>query len=473
MIFYILLTIFVLAPLPFGGALFCGISLIVAALFLSSTYWICRWNVGVAKAGPAWRHGKVAFYLLLLTSLWIGFQAIPLPSKTLALFSPYAAQQYDDFSHAASAPLSLDAGSTWTAFVLTAGYLTLFGLLLAVIDTQAKVKALLWTIVISGMFQALYGTIMVLTGWEYGFFMEKTAYRGMATGTFINRNHLAGYLEMAVAAGVGLMLTEPRAALTGDRNWLSRGLRLADLILSWKACLRVGLVIMVVGLVMTRSRMGNAAFFLSLVLTGFFTFLGRPKQRQTGSRSISKTSVAVLFLSIAVVDVFVVSNWFGLERLAARLEQTTVEHEERVEINRFLWPMFKTFWPTGCGAGTFYSAFPAFVTEDGNVSKSLYEHAHNDLAQFAIELGVVGYVPLVLGVVASLTVAVRTLIQSTSPVARSCAVASFMGLSSLLVHSAVDFNLQIPANALLFVALMSLPWIGSGMGRKAETKWSS
>jgi len=55
---------------------------------------------------------------------------------------------------------------------------------------------LAWTLLLSGTFQAVFGTL--------GAISEGTS----ASGTFINRNHLAGYLEMTLAVGIGLLIAD-------------------------------------------------------------------------------------------------------------------------------------------------------------------------------------------------------------------------------------------------------------------------
>jgi len=48
---------------------------------------------------------------------------------------------------------------------------------------------------------------------------------------------------------------------------------------------------------------------------------------------------------------------------------------------------------------------------------------------------------------------------------RGMAFASTMGITALLIHSWVDFNLQIPANAALFMVILALGWISLHLDR--------
>lgn len=102
-----------------------------------------------------------------------------------------------------------------------------------------------------------------MTGLDAIWFLPKEFYRGVATGTFINRNHLAGYLEMTLAIGIGLFIANLEDGKAS--NWRANLRRWINTLLGPKARLRIFLALMVIGLIMTRSRMGNTAFFSSMM----------------------------------------------------------------------------------------------------------------------------------------------------------------------------------------------------------------
>ena len=142
-------------------------------------------------------------------------------------------------------------------------------------------------------------------------------------------------------------------------------------------------IMMVAGLILTRSRMGNTAFFSSLLLTGLLAIVFSKHFRTTGD--------LVLLFSIVLVDVFLLGQWFGLEKVAERLRQTTLVSEQRDEVDIYVVPLVGDFWLTGAGAGSFMHVFPAYAEEDLG---ALYDHAHNDYLELLGELGVIGFVPL-------------------------------------------------------------------------------
>ena len=181
------LLVFVL-PLPFAGVLdwawpvYCSAALLLLLLELS--YLLKVAAVAQLPAIPfpdAFIKARLLLLILVAVQIWVCVQ-----------WFGFSLSPYDSW-------LSLLKGIGLTAF---------FALTLLMLNTRERVKRILWVVVLAAAFQAMYGAIMVLTGWEYGFFSEKTAYRGLATGTFVNRNSMAGYLEMTLALGIGFLLAQ-------------------------------------------------------------------------------------------------------------------------------------------------------------------------------------------------------------------------------------------------------------------------
>jgi O-antigen ligase len=117
----------------------------------------------------------------------------------------------------------------------------------------------------------------------------------------------------------------------------------------------------------------------------------------------------------------------------------------------------------GSGAGSFYTAFPRYRQEDINL---YYDHAHNDYFQFVAEHGIVGTLPLALLIFLTLKTAIQTMRQRKTLLFQAMAFAPVMAILAMLLHSAVDFSLQIPANAATFVMLLALAWVVRYMPRR-------
>lgn len=165
---------------------------------------------------------------------------------------------------------------------------------------------------------------------------------------------------------------------------------------------------------------------------------------------------------MVLVDFLIVGQWFGFEELAERLESTSVQSENRDEVVRDTLPLIQDYLITGTGMGTYYAVFQQYQGPEINV---FYDHAHNDYLEFLAELGLIGYLPLGLLVLYSLVTALRAMFMRRDSLARGLAFGSLMAMVSLMIHSSVDFNLQMPANALLFVVILSLAWLSRQLPR--------
>jgi len=322
-------------------------------------------------------------------------------------------------------------------------------LMLTLMDSHKKIRWFAYTVLAAGLFQAAYGSYMALSGVEYSFFIEKERHLNSATGTFMNRNHLAGFLEMSLAVGIGLMI----ANLSNARafGWHNRLRKLVKTLISPKALIRLTLVVICIGLILSKSRMGNSAFFASLFISGvLFLLISRHATRST----------SIFLISLIVLDILLVGSWIGIGKVVQRLEETNMVTEHRDEVDRDTLTMIAAQPFTGIGAGNFSSVFPNYQQPD---IWDHYYHAHNDYLEFTSESGLIGVLPLALALLYCLLLTIRTMRQRRSPLMLGMAFAAFMGMLSILIHSTVDFNLQIPANAVMFLLLMSLAIISASL----------
>lgn len=341
---------------------------------------------------------------------------------------------------------SLTATPALTAYslLLGTGLTSFFVLALLVINTQKRLTITLYTLIASGCFQAIYGSWMTLSGSEYLFLIPKDAYLGTATGTYINRNHLAGYLVICLSLGIGLMLSNLNQTPANSLKELTR--RTLSAILSKKIIIRVALVIMVIGLVLTHSRMGNSSFFIALTASSFVYLI---------TQRFSKQALT-LFISLLVIDLFIVGAFFGVDKVVDRLNETTVLNESRVDVNVYNLEATKDNLWLGSGAGSFETVFTRYR---GGDIRAFYDHAHNDYLEFIIERGLIGTFPLFLLVILSFFTAILTLMRRKSLLMKGTAFGCLMSIIALAIHSTVDFNLFIPANAASFVLVLALTWI--------------
>lgn len=434
------------APLPFGS----NRPWAAALLFLLTALLFCGWLLlfllGKARVEAGhWQQLRWPLALLGGVQVWILLQTLPLPRELVAWLSPAAT---DLHLPAAYVPLSLDVAASRYMLLQGLSCTLVFALVTLLVRERDRISALLWTIVASGAFQASYGTMMTLSGLEYGFFVEKYVGLGLATGTFINRNHLAAYLVIALSAGIGLLIS--RLDTTESAATLRARLRsLLTLLLSSKLLLRLLLAVMVIGLVLTRSRMGNVSFFVALTVAGSIILLGN-RQWQSGK-------LALLLTSLLLVDLLIVGRWFGADEVAERLMQTSTATESRDEVSTYSLGIIRDYPLTGAGAGTFYTVFPRYSQVE--LKGDYYTHAHNDVVELAGDLGVPALLALIGVVLMALARAFYLQYHSDSRLARGISFTLLMLIGWAALHSLVDFNFYIPANSFTFAVVLALAWI--------------
>ncbi|HUR41119.1 MAG TPA: O-antigen ligase family protein [Verrucomicrobiae bacterium] len=379
---------------------------------------------------------------------WCGLYLLPLPDSLLALLSPSAHTLHASVGALpqgrAMNTISIVPGATLDQLLLGTSYFALFWtVLVTVARNRFRQRWLLTVVMASGLVQALYGSVMTLSGWEFGFFEPKQHGHGWATGTFVNRNHLAGYLELTLAAGIALVLADLRPQ--GARTWKQTLADLIDLALSPRMRTRVMIAVMVIALVLTRSRMGNIAFFISLAIcANAYIWFRNP-------RYLLKS--LLFFASLFIIDLLIVSEQYGLKKVVQRIEATELQTEQRALVFRDLVPVIEEYGLIGAGPGSFAVAFSPHRSADIH---GYFDHAHNDYAEFLIETGVVGCGLLAL--IAGMTFLHGFLLvrRRRDPMASALGFAGVMGLMTLGIHGLADFNLRIPAVAATLVALMAV-----------------
>lgn len=443
------MVILVWAPLPFAsnrvwaGGLLC---VLVGSVFC---LWLVLYGLGWVQLNPAvWRRARLPLALLILMQLWVLLQIAPLPRTIVAALSP---QAYAWHLGEGWLTLSLDPFQTRYYLLLGCTYTAGFMLAAVLVNSQRRVKILLQVLVFSGTFQAAYGAFMVLSGLELSFFVEKYVGQGVTTGTFVNRNHLAGYLNMCLAAGVGLLLSQ--LATERSPNWKERIRRWLRFMLSSTIRLRIYLAIMVVALVLTRARMGNIAFLSALSVACVISLYA--------GRRFSWRVMAFL-VSLFVVDMLILGKWFGFDKLVERLEQTSPATEARVWSNEYTLDYIEKFPLTGSGGGSFYGVFPNFQAPN---LVGHHVHAHNDYLEFASELGIPTTAVLVGFAALAMWHAIQLQRSRRTPLYQGVGFTVCMTIMWAAIHSTTDFNLQIPANALTFVTVLSLAFICRALPR--------
>lgn len=456
-LFPALVALLVWLPVPLGSnrPWSWGVLEVAADILLGA--WLCLWAFGKVQVPASVRASWPALAVL---AIWVSYQlvyVIPLPPSLVAWLSPEAFRMHSLAAgigiEQATMTLSVDPHVSLVSFFKSLAYAAVFALVLLLVERRSRVYLLGRTLVYASVVFATYGVLMHISKVEQFLFGMELSHKDSSIGTFVNRNHFAGHLEMTLALGVGLLI----AGLSGQRagSWRQFFAHLMDWILSPKMVLRLSLCVLVIALTTTHSRMGNTAFFSSLLVAGGIGLvLSRHATRNT----------VILLASLIAIDLFIVGSWFGVEQLAARMQETSAaDVVDREEPAKYALNLVRDYPVFGAGPGTFYVAFSRYRVPSITAT---YDQAHNDYVQFACETGLVGMA--ILGIFMAMTLGAALVAQwrRRDPLMRGMSFACIMGVTAILIHSWVDFNLRIPANAAYFMVLCALGWISLTLDRQ-------
>lgn len=434
-------------PLPIGSNRPVWVGVALLGLAVLAGLWLLAWMAGRVETTDALRAARWPLGLLGAFLAWQFAQRVS-PGVLAAGSVRDAFAAAGATSHGLSLDPSASLEQIFEGLLLTGA----FAMTLLLVRSRRDQRRLLWALVWIGVVMAVVTSVTALEGWQIEVFGVSVNSRASVSGTFVNRNHFANYLVLALAGGIGLLITLQE---NGDPvNWRARLRQWAETLLGPKARLRVFLALMVISLVLTRSRMGNTALFASLLLAGGLALvLLRGRQRP----------LFVLIASLVAIDIFLVGTWFGVEQVVERIQQTvtvtgdqwTINEPGRMEANREGLDMIRTAPWTGMGGGAWFTAFPQWRAWN----HGFFDHAHNDYIQFAVEYGIPATLLLGLFVLLCAGRAVTQLATRQDRLILGAAFAALMGAIAMGIHASVEFNLQIPANAVTFLVLLALPWL--------------
>ncbi len=267
-----------------------------------------------------------------------------------------------------------------------------------------------------------------------------TVLSNVVTGTYANRNHFAGLLEMAFPLAVLYAVASWRKPAAPQVGSLKAALAAIGL-LSVAACLLMGISF-------SLSRMAFIATLAAATLTAL-TLLA-PHQRHPAPirrwRWLASPALLVLLL-VSLPSRELLNRFAQMSRL------NDIPSDARVEIWRDTMPLIAAYKWTGCGLGAYEQCFYRFNTRS---PMETINFAHNDYLQIIAELGFAG-AALAAGL--ALWIASRLLsVAFWMPASRNweLAVGLLSALFAIALHSLADFNLYIPANALTLAWLSGI-----------------
>lgn len=383
---------------------------------------------------------------------WLAFQAwIPLSPGWLGAHSPEAFALKTRAAQAGIAvpfTLSVASGPAAREFLISLSLVAVYFACREIARDSQRLRILLWGLLGITVVEAVYGIWAYLSGEYIPALQSKVMTSTTAHGTLANRNHFAGLLNLGTGICLALILASKRER----PSWHSALRRLTDPQFAKLILLRVLLLTLVLGTVLSQSRMGNTSLAIALAGAAVLWMLQ--------ARSLRNVAGAVLlFLSIAVLDVVLIGSQFGLEKVQQRISETDLGTDARAELNKANLAAAQKYYQLGAGLGS----YPYVIqVERAASTKSRAIHAHNDYFEFLIEVGLPGMALLLSltglhGLIAlKLAFGVRNSKRHLGLLYLFCATCA-------AVHATTEFNFRLPAYAFIFVAIMGI--VAGSLGR--------
>ncbi len=320
--------------------------------------------------------------------------------------------------------------------------------LLVVSVRSSDVKRLVGVFLGVVLFQA------VLSLMQYGSTDDSLLYMGLdrvgdaGVGTYPNRNHLAGLMEMALPITLALLASAFFGMEHGaPRRHHSRRGGLLRRFKHWFASERLMnrsllygtlTLLVILGAVFSRSRTGIGLVIIGLVLTAFMLTRNFGKHFAKHLTAVVAGMAVVLAAAVGLAPVF---DRFGMDPL----------EDER-------WAIFDAslrgvgeFFPLGSGMGTYPQVMRGFQPDGMG---GFVNHAHNDYIEWLFEGGLFAGVLMLLFMVLYLVRWRAVWSVRNWHSLHMMQVGAGVGLFLILLHGLTDYNLRIPAN-MIYAAFLA------------------
>jgi O-antigen ligase len=460
---YGLLGLLIFAPLPAASVYEWSVLVIqLVVLIMMAAYILMREKPRTNEfLSLAFKWPKYIFFGFFI---FVFVQIIPLPKFLVRLFSP-AAYNYQslyavDFSKIKFISFSIIPSYTLQKALEIMAYFLLVFLVIKTVTRQYQILRIFSVVMAMGIFEAFYGLFELYSKSPRILFYRKVYNLDSVTGTFVNRNHFSGYLEMIIPLALGLMIARINLFSSESPGWREKLLRLSEKGFSTNLLVSVGIVLMAIGIVFSKSRSGVFILIFTFIL--FFGLAAVYFNMSSFRKKWIKN-----FLSVAFVIIIAVSLYIGVNATLERFSLDKLLHEGRPTYWANTLRTFSSYPLFGTGLGTYGAMAPNLDGESGPVA---IVHAHNDYLEYLSELGLIGFSLLLGGILFMLVVSFLVWRTRRNPEVKGLALGGIISIICIMIHSITDFNLHIPANMVLFSVALPLTMVTAFYKRSAAPK---
>ena len=389
-------------------------------------------------------------YLFIGFFLFLFIQILPLPHFFVRMINPGAYIFQSQFSIDISAmklmSFSVSPFRTFREGMEILSYVLIGFLVLKTITSRRQIRRILFVLVGMGFFEAFYGLFELNRNNPRILFYPKEIAWDSVTGTFVNQNHFAGYVEMIIPLAIGLVIARIDLFALAEKKLHEKIVHFTQKGFFKNIVLTACVVIMSLSIFLSRSRSGTSLVVLTFVVFMGLTlvYFGRMSYRSVSIRRF----LQVTFLIIAIFSLYA-----GIGKTIDRFSLDKQLLGGRPHYWGSVIHIIKDFPIVGSGLGTFAYVFPAYANTK---TYGMLIHAHNDYFEYISELGLVGTFFLLSGLLFMAFKSFKFWYERRNAEIKGLALGGIISVIVVAAHSFTDFNLHIPANMLLFSVILSL-----------------
>lgn len=356
--------------------------------------------------------------------------------------------------------LSLDPYSTRFAILKLIMFLIFFNAALTFINSQKRLRKVVFTIVIFSAIMAFLGILQRLASPQFIYGIREVK-QAIPFGSFVNQHHFAAFMEMTIGLACGLFLGR---ATKKDKFLL----------------LIMSILLMGISILFTGSRGG----LLSLLgVIGFLVIMNviyrkknvkdaEDENRQTPNQFISIRNLELIIGGVLLVVVLFFSViWLGGGDSVLRSTGIQTNQDDYTSGRIHFWGVTLRIIQEnpilGTGLESFGVAFTKYDTWNGQFR---VEHAHNDYLQILSDAGILGFLCVLAFIFLLFKQSLHIIRTTSDSFRRNVAIGALAGCFGILIHSIFDFPLRTNANMFFFLIFVSISVVSINYPKLYRTK---
>jgi len=392
---------------------------------------------------------------LILVNAFLLFQVIPLPGYFVKILSP---STYDIYQSAAGLtgnigwlPISIYPRATLMELLRFATYVLFYIIAIQFLADRSLLKK---TIAVIAGFAALLSLVAIIEfiteSLNYPlphdkiFWFKELSHGGTPMGPYVNRNHYAGLMEMIFPLALSMFLAyRPRIIKLSFKKKIAAFFNQKRI--NQHFFYGTAAILIATSVLMSLSRGGILSLSISMIIFSALVIF-KAKQKKAG-----------LFIGFIVIIILFLTGTSGWDAIFKRFEslqnQSGLIYDNRLIIWEDSLKIIQDFPLVGTGTGTLEKIYPLYRSFPGD---DVLEHAHNDFLEFFCTGGIILPVLMSWCLFSILYPSAESFIKRREWSSILLFTGCITSVSAILIHSFVDFNMQIGANGLYFFLVLAL-----------------